>query len=254
MYAGNGRVRFGRDRFDPRTLFQKYNASGLYIPDFNPVRGTLFQDDEGTTLAQAAGDPIGKVTDSGPSGITISQSTDDSRMILQQVNGRWCARGDGTADNWLTDLTPGAAMTYIIAVEFNAVSDIAIGSNEAAFANRSFLQTHSTGQLAAGVGNHSSSNTAGGADIRDVRGVAVLRFVAGFETTFWKPFPSGISRIVNVAQSGTPTTSVAIRIGATNNNGTAANLLDGDLYAVFVIKAGMLLSDIAGVARSMCQG
>jgi hypothetical protein len=241
------RVRGAATEFSPLQLFGKYTATGLYIPNFSDLT-KLFQDDEGTVPVTAAADPIGKIVDSGPSGTTVLQATDASRLIYQQGNAasRWVARGDGVADHAVTNLIPSTAMTIAVAVECNAVSDNIIGANDAGFTNRCYMQTTAAGLLSfnIGAGPHS-----GGADIRDIPGVAIARFDGSRVSLFWKPFTGSMVTLVNSAvQSGSPTSTNVLYLGGDNNNGTVTTPLDGDIYGAFVIKAALTNAEVEAVA------
>lgn len=179
-----------------------------------------------------------------------NQATTNSRGTLRQVGDRFVWRGDGTDDNLLTTLVPAASMTMIVACKFDAASDFVIGSR-ATSTTRCQIQTSAAGILAGGVGAHDSTTILDVAaeDIRTVPGVAALRFDGTTVSLFWKPMSGVIRLAYQGAQSGVPNTTIPLRLGADNNNGTAAGPLNGDIYAALAIPAAISDAEIAAVAE-----
>lgn len=177
----------------------------------------------------------------------LSQATAASRGTLRQVGSRYVWRGDGIAHNLLGSLTPTAAMTMLVAVEFNAVSDCVVGANDGS-SNRAAIVTHTDGRLGGRVGAHTETQIIGGADVRDIPGVAALRFTGALVSLFWKPFSGAIAKIYESAQSGSPPTTIPVRLGALNGNGTASTFLDGDIYGAFLIRAALSDAEIGVLA------
>lgn len=181
------------------------------------------------------------------------QVTAGSRGTLRQVGSRYVWRGDGTDDNLLTTLVPAAAMTMIIAAEWNAVSDTVLGS-QGATDGRAFIQTAaSTGFLAGGVGTQNASTIVTDVDVRDIPGVAVLRFDGSNVWLGWKPFAGAFSWKYTGAQNGAVNTTVPFRLGANNGNGTAGAFFDGDILAVLAIQAALTDTEIAAVANAFSR-
>lgn len=239
--------------YDPTTLFTSYSAAGLYVPTFSDFT-KLYQTDDTSTPVTAVGQTIGKVVDSGPTGTTMLQATAGSRGTLRQVaSGHYVWRGDGVGTNLLTNLTPGAALTIIMGVMFNADTDACIGAREAALSTRIAMGTSFGGNIgkASGiVGNQDQSTIVGGSDVRTIPGVMALRYNATDVQLWWRPTGGTLSTLYGpTAQSGTPTTTIALRLGSNNNNGTVAIPMDGDMYSAFVIKASLSDSEVAAVAN-----
>lgn len=178
-------------------------------------------------------------------------AADEPALILD--SGLWRLRGDGVSDNLLTTLVPAASMTLMVAVEFNAGSDIAFGATEAVGANRCEISVNSSGLLSAGVGGHSEATINGGSDIRDIPGVAALVFNGTTVKLFWKPHNGSISKIYDAAQTGAPTSTIPLRLLARNLNGTAAEFLDGDIYRALAQQSAYTDGEIATIAAQWAR-
>ena len=181
------------------------------------------------------------------------QSTDASRLTLVNDAGpesdRWAAQGDGTADHLVTGLVPGAATTMIVAVEAKAASDYLFGANEAS-SNYCTVGVNGSGFPIFDAG---SGNLAGNTSIVDVPGVLAARFDGVTASIFWRAFGGSISKVAEEAQSGTPTTTIPIMIGARNNNGSASTFADADFLAAFIIQAALTDAEIAALANHMIR-
>ena len=135
----------------------------------------------------------------------------------------------------------------MVACEFNAAADAVIGCYGSG-SNRCYITTTAGGFLGGAVAAQSESTIKGASDIRDIPGVAVLRFDGATVSLFWKPLSGAISKIYDAAQSGANTSVPAIRVGAINQAGIAGTFLDGDIYSVFAIQAALTDAEIAQVA------
>jgi len=173
-------------------------------------------------------------------------AADEPTLILD--NGIWRLRGDGLTKNFLTPLVPAASMTMMVACEFNAASDMALGSAGVLNTDNCFLGTDSGGGLAAGVGTNGILTIFRVGDIRDVPGVAALRFNGTTVSLFWKPLSGALDKAYEAAQAGSPTTTVPIRVGARNVAGTANALLDGDIYRVLAQQSAYTDAEISAIA------
>lgn len=173
------------------------------------------------------------------------QGTSAARPTLRDVS-RKLFRFDGGDDNLLSTLKPSAAFTMVVAVEFNAASDVAIGS-QASTSTRCYIGTNASGVLGGGVGTENSATIidSGAADIRGVAGVAALSFDGSTVKLYWNG-----AKVYEGAQSGTPTTTIPIMLGALNNNGTAASFLDGDVYDALAIQRCLTESEVAQLSTA----
>lgn len=178
----------------------------------------------------------------------LYQSTSADEPTLVQENGIWRLRGDGLTKNFLTPLVPAASMTMMVACEFNAVSDAVIGANDASNANRMRLLTDAAGLLAGAVGAHDVGTIKGGSDIRDIPGVAAIRVNGTTVSLGWKALSGAFSWVYQAAQSGVPTTTTPLRVGAYNNNGTNTSPLDGDIFRVLAQQSAYTDAEISTIA------
>jgi hypothetical protein len=250
-YKFAGGAALGGVGFDPASLFTTHSADGLYVPTFGDF-SKLYQTDDISTPVTAVGQAIGKVVDSGPTGTTMLQATAGSRGSLQQVaSGHYVWRGDGVATHLLTNLFPGAAMTLIVGIMFNADTDSAMGAREAATTTRVAMGTSygaNAGKLSGTVGTQEQATITGGSDVRGTAGVGALRYNGTNVQLWWRPGGGALTTLYGPsAQSGTVQTTVPFTLGATNNNGTVNIPISGDIYSAFVIKAALTDAQVAQV-------
>ena len=138
------------------------------------------------------------------------------------------AKFDGSDDNWLTSYTAGADENFIVALvdvpaSLSGTQFIA-GATGASLANAFLIGVTSAGKVGVGVGSKLPATQEGTSDIR---GQAVVVGIS-FDGSTVKVFVDD-SEEFSGAQSGTPTTSIPLRIGAFNNNGTAGNFFAGSI-------------------------
>lgn len=177
--------------------------------------------------------------------LTQATSADEPTLVLD--SGIWRLRGDGLTKNFLTPLVPAASMTMIVACEFNAVNDVVIGCTSGAGGCR--LGTDGSGRLAATVGSQDETTITGGSDIRDVVGIAVLRFNASLVTLKWKPLSSSMSGVYGPsAMAGTIPTSAVMRVAGYETSGIAARPLNGDIYRLYAQQAYLSDAEISAIA------
>jgi hypothetical protein len=178
---------------------------------------------------EAAGSGLG-----GP-GNHGTQSTSGSRPTLQTGP---LMRSDGVDDNLLTTLNPAAAFTMLGRFAVTSASKVVMGSR-ATTDTRAFIGTNASGLLAGGVGADSIATINGGSDIRGTTGVGALSYDGTTVKLYWNG-----AEIYSAAQNGTPNTSVALRVGAFNDNGTAGSFADADIYHAIAIKKALTASEI----------
>ena len=181
------------------------------------------------------------------------QSTAGSRGLIQDVSGRKVWRGDGVDDHLVTGLVPATSMTMVVACTFNSAADFILGCKGAG-SDRCQIGVTAGGALGGAVGAQTESSITGGSSILGVPGVAALAFDGSLVRLFWKPFTGAISKLYEAAQSGVPTTSVAIALGARNLNDTFNAFTNGDMYGGFLTQAALTDSEIAAVANAMARG
>lgn len=233
-------------------LFSRYGATGLYVPNFAGL-GRLSQDSAGATPVTADADPIGRVIDSGPTGTTMTQATSGARPSKRTVSGRAVARFD-SGDDLITNLNPGLAMTLAVAFNATAGGRYVIGAAGAASVNRCFIAVNvTTGQLSGGVGDVGFGTITGAGSVLNTAGVGILRFDGSAVSLWWKPFDGAMVSRYTGTQTGAPTTSIPIRVGSLNENGTATASFSGDIYGALVIKAALTDADVARVAASFSR-
>lgn len=179
------------------------------------------------------------------SGAGAVQATSNSRGTLRVGNagGRFVWRGDGSDDNLLTPFLPTAAFTMMAAVEFDAVSDKAIGASVST--NLISLGTDSNGLATAYIG--STVQPISAADVRDIPGVIwVGASGAGFQAG-WKPFAGSAETVTGTFAGSIPTTQ-PLRLGAENDDGTAVGFHAGDAYAYLAAQAQFTAGEYLAVA------
>jgi hypothetical protein len=155
--------------------------------------------------------------------------TNTSFKPLRQAAG---AKFDGLDDNWLTNYVAAAAENFLgcrttVPASLSA-AQVILGASGAG-ANRCFLGIDTSGRACAGVGSDSTTTIVGTSDLRGTEAEVFLTFDG-----------STVRLIVNgaveyqAAQNSTPTTTVPLRIGANNSNGTAASFYAGTVEEIWV--------------------
>ena len=205
--------------------FMAAQADGFY---FNTdVTSSTWQDISATVPADDIGEAIGRINDlragagSPHNGL---QSTDPRRPALQATGAKF----DGLDDNWPTDYTAGAGENFIVSLvtvpaTLSGTQFIA-GATGASLANAFLLGITSTGKVGVGVGSKLPATQEGTSDIRGQTVVVGM----SFDGSTVKVFVDDSEEFFG-AQSGTPTTSIPLRVGAFNNNGTAGNFFAGSI-------------------------
>lgn len=153
------------------------------------------------------------------------------------------ARFDGSDDNLLTTLVPGTAMTLMFKGKITSASKGVMGSR-ATTDTRVLIGTDANGLLAGAVGADSTTTIKGGSDIRGATGVGALVYNPSGVMLYW----NGAS-IYTGALNGTPNTSVPLRLGAFNDNGTASTFADADIYHALAIQKALTADEIAAITN-----
>lgn len=157
------------------------------------------------------------------------------------------ARFDGSDDNLLTTLAPGASgntlMTKIKAPATLAATQIVMGAADDA-STRLQLMVNTSGQLCAGVGADGSTAIVGTTDIRGLTGVAALVESAAGVSLYWNN-----SLQATKARNGAPTTTRAMALGAGNGGTGIANFAAVDVYHALTIRKALTAAQIAAITN-----
>lgn len=174
------------------------------------------------------------------------QSTSGSRPQWQTGNKLVL---DGVDDYEATGLIPTSTFTLIAKVDVPATisaTQIIAGANDAASANRCFLALDTSGRVCGGVGSQSVTTILGSNDLRSTTKVLALTL----DGSTVKLYENG-ETVYSAAQSGSPTTTNAIYIGANNNNNSAASFFGGAIKAAAAFKGCLTPSEIAYLTNLM---
>lgn len=151
------------------------------------------------------------------------------------------ARFDGVDDNLLT--TKIAASTGFIMARCRPTSGAAVqiltGAVGAGGTDRIYLGVDASNQASCRIG--SGAALSGAVSLAGVDGTIGVRW----NGTTVDLLVNGVV-VATQSQSGAPTTTTPLRIGAHNSNGTAANFFTGDVWGV--IEADKALTDVNAVA------
>lgn len=201
----------------------------------------LWKDTAATTPVAVAGDSIARSDDTSPRGQNGTQATGAAQPKWQTGD---LSRYDGVDDNLLTSVVPGLAMTLIFKLKGTAASINVAGGRNATVTTRCILGINAGGQLCAGVGADSQAVIVGGADIRNVVGVAALVFNGSTISLLWNN-----SVLYSAAQNGAPNTDTAIPVGASNIAGALGSFWAGDIYHALVIKKALTAAQIEAITN-----
>ena len=201
---------------------------------------TLFQGTDETTPVTTFGNPIGRANDQrvGPgSPISITQATPGSRP-LWQANG---AEFNGTAHNLLTNFAAGAgANTLIARVLFPAsigAFNYALGAVDGTGITRFGLGLNTDGTVGFAWGGTSPAVAKGTSDVRGSTAVVAL----SSDGTTVRGFVGNAVEYQAAASGIPPTTTVPVRLGGLNSNGTPANFLACSISSAVGWRGGGLL-------------
>lgn len=151
------------------------------------------------------------------------------------------AKYDGADDNHLTAKIAGST-GFIMArckPTSGAALQVLVGAVGSGGTDRIYLGVDASNQAARRIGN--GATLSGSVSIAGVDGIIGVRWNG---TTVNLLVNSVV--VATQAQTGAPTTTTPLRIGAYNNNGTAANFFTGDVWDV--IEADKALTDSAALA------
>lgn len=162
-------------------------------------------------------------------------------------------RYDGSDDNHLTPFfTQNGAMTLLYHGTIDAVvsaTQMFLGASGSGTA-RCWLAVTTAGFIAAGVGSESTSTIVGTTDVRGKTIVAALTFDGSTVKLFLRV--DGVAtEEYSAAQSGTPTTTIPFRIGAYNNNGTAAGFAKVDARSIKAAHKAMTFNEFKSIAARL---
>ncbi|PAQ00909.1 LamG domain-containing protein [Mesorhizobium mediterraneum] len=231
MRAALRTVLFSRG-FSPATLFA--NGGAGFIHDFSRP-DILAEVSDGTGAVDTDADPVGWARSLDPTGRVTLQATADSRPAWKVPN---FLRLDGVADNLLTTHVPAAAGSLACKARVTSASKGLICSRTAS-TTAAELITNSSGFIGGSVGTATSTTINGGVDVRGVLGVAVLTWDAAFSVLYW----NGVA-VNTTARAGSVNTTIPFRIGARNDNGTAALFADADIYHALAINRAITPNEV----------
>lgn len=198
--------------FTPLSLFGPGDSG--FINDYS-LTDRMRQLSDGTVAVTADDDPVGWLKSLDPTERIHLQATAGSRP-LWKTGG--LLRFDGTADNLLTTLAPGAAMSFVSLITFGASGSIrAIIGGATGGTSRCFFCRHTDGRLSLGLGNNANTVAIGGSNLAGLTGIAMATYDGATVNLYWND-PD--TPIYTGAQNGTPGATV-FRVGATN---TAPNI------------------------------
>lgn len=149
------------------------------------------------------------------------------------------AKFDGSDDNWLTPYLAGASENFIVALvdvpASIAATQIVCGAVGAAGANPTRLGLSTDGTVRAGLG--ATAVITGTTDLRGTMATIGL----SFDGSSYRLFANDQAENTGV-QSAPPITTTAFRIGASNNDGTAANFFGGSVKKLVAGREFLTLS------------
>jgi hypothetical protein len=150
---------------------------------------------------------------------------------------------DGNDDFSATPFNPTLAGTIAVRMRSDTASRVAFGSQSASN-GRCYIGLASDGSLAGGIGEQATSVIKGSTDIRDAWTTGILTW-DGTTVTLYQ---DGVS-VYSAAQVGAVNTTIAMREGALNNNGTAAAFHKGRIAQSIVLDRVMTAAEIASITN-----
>lgn len=175
------------------------------------------------------------------------QATSGARPTYRATGARF----DASDDNLLTEYLAQAGANCIIAkltVPATLAATQVICGASGAGANRCYLAVNTSGQLCGGVGSDDEATIKGS---NDLRGQTVYVGLA-FDGTTVRLFEE-TAEVYTGAQNSTPTTTIPFRIGAKNDNGTAAAFSGADIEGIVVGRQMLTLAQFRRY-RTQLQG
>ena len=180
-----------------------------------------------------------------PNGASVGGPGNHGLQATTAAQPKWqtggLARFDGSDDNLLTTLNPAASFSMMFKGKITSASKVVMGSRSTTD-TRVLIGTDAAGLLAGGVGADSTPTIKGGSDIRATIGVGALVFDASTVTLYWNGSP-----VYSGAINGSPNTTIPLRLGAFNDNGTGGSFADADTYHALAIKKALTAAQIAAI-------
>lgn len=186
------------------------------------------------TAAAAVGGKVGieflTFLTSADTGLTIAQLSVKEVPGFHGVQATGSLKGtrqsagvkyDGSDDNHLTTYLAASGKNFIqvkatIPATVSALQVLAGASGSGA--NRVYLGIDTSGRACAGVGSDTTSTIVGTSDLRNTEATIALTF----DGTTVRLIVNGVIEY-EAAQNSTPTTTIPLRIGGLNNNGSAGS-------------------------------
>lgn len=168
-----------------------------------------------------------------------NQGTSNSRP---QWKSPGFARFDGTADNLvLPGFVPGSTGSIMAYATIpGSISALQVIAGGTVGTSRCFLAVNTLGQLCAGIGSDDETTIVG---TTDLRGETVSVALTWDGTDGVRLYVNGVQEYAD-AMSGSIGTNT-LRIGASNNSGTAGNFFGGDIYTILPINEVASAADVA---------
>lgn len=151
-------------------------------------------------------------------------------------------RSDASDDNLLSTFVLGSSGNALVAKvkvpASLAATQVVMGTSGSSTA-RLFMGFNTSGHMVGGVGSDSTTTVVHAVDYRGLTGTMALVETGSAWTLYW----DGVA-VATAAQSGTPTTTVPVRLFALNNNGTAGSFAAIDAFHMLGIRKPLTAADI----------
>lgn len=224
-------------------LAQFLNGAGSVDFDAKRALTHFFTDSAGTTPVTASGDKVGRWVDATGHGFNGTQGTANQRLNYLVTGTRHTTTGDVLDDNLLTTFiaTLGDLSVFIdvdVPSSLAAVQHV-FGANDAGPANRFQIGFNTAGNFVAGVGADSVLVIKDAVDWRNQRFIGAL-VIDNTNTRVKLLTANGTP--YDAAKNGSPTTSLAARIGASNAVGGIGSLWGGGIARVAVAPRAITLT------------
>jgi hypothetical protein len=223
-----------------------------YYSSLNSYSGVNFVDVRPPNGASAR---VGAPTVRRAAGNHASQSTSSARPVYTESGALKYLAFDANDDGLFSTLKPTAAFTMAAAVRMPssaAAAQVVLGA-QASSSTRAYLAVNTSGALCGGWGTDGTSTIVDG-DGTNLFGVdcVVLIWSDGATVELWLGTAAGgIRRVYTGPVNGSPTTTIAIALGALNNNGSLASYFGGRLYASAAVQRAIGEADKRGLIRSL---
>lgn len=240
----------GGPKFDPLSLFAGGKRGFLY-DNLGLGGGYTFKDTSLTIPVTADGDLVAGLKDRSPNGKNATQSTSGSRPVWKANGGKPYLSPDGIDDVLLSSLMPSSVgMTMAACFLGTTANTLVMGASGGPTSNRCYLGiTPTTGNLGAGWGAQNSGTINGGSSILNTSVVGLFRANAS-TVELWL---NGV-RVYSAPPSGSPTTSVAMALLASNSAGTLGLFFVGRLFRAVAIQDYIADMALLPLMRSLGAG